>query len=68
MNQLLVLFYPECEMLLAEVAEYNDDNGGNQLGDGGVNMEVFDKKFNENVVQEEVDEHNHKIAEQLNLP
>ena len=50
-------------MFLAEVAENDDYHSRNQLRDGGIETHVFHKKFDEYIVQEQVDNHNHEVPE-----
>ena len=56
---------PEGEFFLGQVAERNHYHRGEDLGDGGINMELLHKHLDEDIVQENADHHQHKIAPQL---
>ena len=59
------VFRLECEVLLGEVAEGNHDDGSKHLRNSGIQMEVFNKQLDENVVEKNAQHHQQKIPEQL---
>jgi len=52
-------------MLLSKIAERYDDDGGEDLGHGGVKVEPFDKELDENIVHPKTDADQQEIPEQL---
>lgn len=59
------LFYFESKILLRHVAEADDDDGRQNLGDSRIDMELFDKKFDEDDVEGDADHYQYEIAEKL---
>jgi hypothetical protein len=59
------LLYLKGEVLLGDVTEADYNNGRQDLGDRGVDMELFYKQLNEDNVQTDADQHQHKVPEQL---
>lgn len=49
-------------MLLCKVAEAYHNNGGEDLGYGGENMQSLNKQFNEYIIQQNTNHHQQKIT------
>lgn len=60
------VFRLECEVLLGEVAERDHNDSSKHLRNGGVQMEVLNKEFDENVIEKNTQYHQQKIPEKLN--
>jgi len=52
-------------MPLRKVAEEYHNCCGDNLGNGRINIKAFNKKFNENVVQQQAHHHYRKVPKQL---
>jgi len=53
------------EIFLRHIAEGDYDDGRQDLGDSGIDMELFYEQLDEDDVQSDTDHHQHKVAEQL---
>jgi hypothetical protein len=53
------------EVLLCQVTEGNHNGGGNDFGNGWEQVEIFNEKADEKIIQENTDEHQEEIPEQL---
>ncbi len=60
-----VVAHLESEVLLGEIAEADNNHGGDHFGDGGIYQEVLNEQFDEDVVEVYAYKHQEKIAEQL---
>jgi hypothetical protein len=61
----LVALYPECVILLRQVAERNHDDRREDLGNRGIKMELLHEKFDEDIIQQQADHHQDEIPEKL---
>src|SRR5882757_5347398 len=55
----------ESIILLRKVAERDNDDRGQDLGNGGINMPLLYKQLDKNIVEKKTDQHQHKISPQL---
>jgi len=55
----------EGEILLREIAKGHHDDRGKDLGDGGVQVELFDEELDENIIQSQADHDQQEIPEKL---
>jgi hypothetical protein len=53
------------KILLCQITERHDNDRGQYLCESGINMELLDKELDEDIVQQQTDDHQHKITEQL---
>lgn len=61
----LYTFYAESEIFLRQIAERNDDDRREDLGDRRIDMKLLDEELDKDVVQQQADQYQHKIPEQL---
>jgi hypothetical protein len=54
------------KVLLRQIAEGNDDGGRNNFRYGGIQMKMFHKKADKNIVQDDADQNQHQVSEKLN--
>jgi len=59
-------YYSKGVMFLHKVAEDDYDRSGNNLGDNGVNVNIFHKKFEQDIVQQQANDVKQEVANQLN--
>jgi hypothetical protein len=64
----LLPFPLEREVLLGHITEENDDDRGQYLRQRGINMKLLYKELDKDIVQEQTDHDQQKIAEQLYPP
>lgn len=55
-------------MFLGEIAESHYDQRGQDFGNGGENMKLLHKEFDENIIEQDTNEYHQKVAEQLHPP
>jgi hypothetical protein len=53
------------EILLRKITERHDNDRGQDLGESGINMELLYKELDEDIIQQQTNDHQHKISEQL---
>ena len=58
-----IIAHLESEVLLGEIAEADNNHGCDHLRDRGIDMEVLNKKFDEDVVEVNANEHQQKVSE-----
>ena len=61
-------FDAKSKMFLAQVAEDDHYDCREQFWDRRVDIKVFNKEFNKDVIQHQVDQYHEKIPKQLNVP
>jgi hypothetical protein len=54
------------EILLGEIAKGNDDGRGDYFGNGRIQMKMFNKKADKNIIQDDANNNQQEITEQLN--
>ena len=54
---------PEREMFLGKVAESNHNHGSKDFGHRGKEMKLLNEQFDENIIQRDTNEHQHKIPQ-----
>ena len=57
-----VVFNLESVMLLAEIAENNNDGSSDNLSDGGEKMKPFYEQFYEEIIQQNIGSNNHQVT------
>jgi len=62
---LLVLFRLKGVIFLCQVAERDNDDRCEDLGNGWINVKLFYKELDEDIIQQEADHHQEEIPEQL---
>ena len=55
----------ECKIFLGQITEGNHNDGGNDFRNGGIEMKMFHKKADENIVEHNTNQNQQEIAEQL---